>query len=389
MSASEASKPYIDATERSIELNFRSLEYQNDRLNKVALSATRTIAHAALTAAPSSSWPCILSRIAPVTAVFSAGSIAQRANDAPAGMEDENIVNTAQHTQHNTHSTTHTAYLPTMTNTLNPPARSTQTSHPRLLCSSLAFSLLVCSHDLVEPKTWQTRSDLQTYLGALAVMGRQKGGGRVFSKEKHSYFDHDDSHSLQQSHSRAGNRTAADDGDEDEDGEGDRAGKKAEQREEEKQQHEEEHRQPTDNDEDDGVEDVADFSVPLGASADISGYISERLQSRQRDRTLDIGAPPITQHPATYSTRASLMLGAAHASFLTVDEHKEHFSPRRSLTAAHDRSGHRNTSPLHITPLLTSPPFYSATLPVRSPLRCARMHRPPRPPHSTPKPYHW
>ena len=35
MSASEASKPYIDATERSIELNFRSLEYQNDRLNKV------------------------------------------------------------------------------------------------------------------------------------------------------------------------------------------------------------------------------------------------------------------------------------------------------------------------------------------------------------------
>jgi len=35
MSGSEASKPYIDATERSIELNFRSLEYQNDRLNKV------------------------------------------------------------------------------------------------------------------------------------------------------------------------------------------------------------------------------------------------------------------------------------------------------------------------------------------------------------------
>ena len=46
MSAGEASKPYIDATERSIELNFRSLEYQNDRLNKVS-QLTHTPDHVA------------------------------------------------------------------------------------------------------------------------------------------------------------------------------------------------------------------------------------------------------------------------------------------------------------------------------------------------------
>ena len=44
----------------------------------------------------------------------------------------------------------------------------------------------------MSPQSWQTRSDLKAYLGALAVIGRQKGGGRVFSKEKHSYFDHDE-----------------------------------------------------------------------------------------------------------------------------------------------------------------------------------------------------
>ena len=44
MSSSEASKPYIDATERSIELNFRSLEYQNDRLNKVNNQQSHTLA---------------------------------------------------------------------------------------------------------------------------------------------------------------------------------------------------------------------------------------------------------------------------------------------------------------------------------------------------------
>jgi len=196
----------------------------------------------------------------------------------------------------------------------------------------------------VEPKTWQTRTDLQTYLGALAVMGRQKGGGRVFSKEKHSYFDHDDSHAPQQSHSKGGGRSTADD-DDDEDSETrlDRTGKKAEQREEEKQQQEEEHRHSNDRDDEDGaMDDEAEFSVPLGASADISDYINERLQSRQRERTSDNRAPlPVAPHHAAYSTRASVMLSGAHSSFLGVsEEHKENrFSPRRSLVAAQGRSG--------------------------------------------------
>ena len=212
------------------------------------------------------------------------------------------------------------------------------------LNQSLSFvSSPLLSRDLVEPRTWQTRTDLQTYLGALAVMGRQKGGGRVFSKEKHSYFDHDDSHALQQAHSKGGNRAATDEGDDDDDEDSearrDRGGKKAEQREEEKLQQEEEHRQPVHDDEDDVMEDEAEFSVPLGASADISGYISERLQSRQRERTIDVSAPPIAQHPTAYSTRTSVMLGPAHSSFLSMDEHKEHFSPRRSVVAPHARSG--------------------------------------------------
>ena len=272
-------------------------------------------------------------------------------------MEDEDIVSTTA-TQP-THRTQHTT-------------RTGPSSSPPLMCG-------VHSRDLVEPKTWQTRSDLQTYLGALAVMGRQKGGGRVFSKEKHSYFDHDDSHSLQQAHSRGGNRSANDDGDNDEDGEArlDRTGKKAEQREEEKQQ-EEQHGQPTHSDEDEVMEEEAEFSVPLGESADISSYISERLQSRQRERTIAINAPPVSQHPTAYSKRASLMLGAAHSSFLSVDEHKEHFSPRHSLLAAHGRSGAsapRRSASHHSSP-------YSHHMPPRS----LSAHTPLRqhPPAATP-----
>jgi hypothetical protein len=44
---------------------------------------------------------------------------------------------------------------------------------------------------LLHPHDWQTRAELQTHLGALAVIQRQKGGGRVFSKEKHEFYDQD------------------------------------------------------------------------------------------------------------------------------------------------------------------------------------------------------
>ena len=227
-------------------------------------------------------------------------------------------------------------------------------------------SLVRCSRDLVEPKEWQSRGDLQTYLGALAVMGRQKGGGRVFSKEKHSYFDHDNTHTLQQAHGRSGNRTAGDDEDDEEEGEArtDRAGRKAEQREEEKlQQDDEQPRRPAYDDEEDGAEREAEFSVPLGASADISEYICERLQSRQRERTVDISAPPIASHPPAYSTRGSVIHLAVPSSFsgAGMDEHKEHFSPRRSVAAAaHSRSGTTTPQLPHASP-------HSHSLPPRSP----------------------
>ena len=53
---------------------------------------------------------------------------------------------------------------------------------------------------LLQPHDWQTRSELQTHLGALAVVQRQQGGGRVFSKDKHEFYEHDAHDAAQQQH---------------------------------------------------------------------------------------------------------------------------------------------------------------------------------------------
>ena len=356
MSTSEASKPYIDATERSIELNFRSLQYQNDRLNQVHTHSTHTTHGRAPT---HSTQRTALEAHEP----FLSGCVqALSRNERLMHQRVWKMKTLSDYTRRD-----HTA--------AQQPVHSTSHTH------RLSPLTLVChSRDLEEPKTWQTRTDLQTYLGALAVMGRQKGGGRVFSKEKHSYFDHDDSQPLQQSQSKAGNKATADDGDDDEDSEArlDKAGKKAE-REEEKQQQEQsevQHTQSVDN-EDDAADDEAEFSVPLGAPADISDYISERLQSRQRERTIDIGATPIA-HPTTYSTRASVILGAAHSAFLIADEHKEQFTPRRSSVVAHGQSG--ASTPRLSGSRYPSPQLHSTAPRSQSAHSALRLH----PPAATP-----
>jgi hypothetical protein len=156
---------------------------------------------------------------------------------------------------------------------------------------------------LLHPHDWQTRAELQTHLGALAVIQRQKGGGRVFSKEKHEFYDQDTTAAAaaaadatqqqQQQRGRAGQAEAEAEEKEAGGGDAERAAEGGAERSSaaahgrlgnEEGESQAAHEQQDGSEADGGDSERPQLIALCGESPDFSGYLSSRLRRQRAER---------------------------------------------------------------------------------------------------------